>query len=150
MLRQAWIAALTTALLTTAVSARSLEIRYWPPTFVPQELVDIPVVMDVHFWMDIAVQGEALKLEPVSAHRFEGCLDVHVRCNFNARLLYSIVATGVIGGQYSCFPEYTDIDVPGGTATVRARLDNADLSKVPGGSRNVHVATIVVKVIPRP
>jgi hypothetical protein len=150
MLRQAWIATLAAALLATAAPAGSLEIRYWPPTFVPQELVDIPVVMDVDLWMDVAVQGETLKLKPVGAHRFEGYLDVRVRCNFNARLLYSIVATGVISGHYSCFPEYADIDVPGGTATIGARLDNADLSNVPGGSRNVHVATIMVKVIPRP
>ncbi len=150
MLRQAWKAMLVAAVLTTAASAGSLQVRYWPVTFTPQELVNIPVVMDVGLWMDIAVQGDVLKLHQVDTRRFEGCIDVRVRCNFNARLLYSIASTGVIKGQYSVYPEHTDIDVPGGTATPCARLDGADLSNVPGGSRDVSVANITVKVMPRP
>lgn len=150
MLRKAWIATLAAAAFTTAVSAGSLQVRYWPVTFVPQELVTIPVVMDVGLWMDIAVQGNTLKLHQVDARNFEGCIDVRVRCNFNARLLYSIASTGAVGGQFSVSPEYADIDVPGGITTVCAQLSNADLANVPGGSRNLSVATITVSVTPRP
>ena len=150
MVKQAWIAAWIATALTTAASAGSLQVRYWPVTFAPQKLVNIPVVMDVGLWMDIAVQGKTLRLHQVDARRFEGCLDVRVRCNFNARLLYSIVSTGAIKGQYVCVPEYADVDVPGGTTTVCARLYDADLSNVPGGSRDVNVANVTVKVMPRP
>jgi hypothetical protein len=150
MMKQAWIATLAAAVFATAASARPLQVRYWPVTFVPQELVTIPVVMDIGLWMDIAVQEDTLKLHQVDARRFTGCVDVNVRCNFNARLLYSITSTGVIGGQYSVFPEYADINVPGGMTTVCAQLDNADLSNVPGGSRDLSVANIKVSVIPRP
>jgi hypothetical protein len=150
MLKQAWIATLVAAALTTAASAGTLQVRYWPVTFTPQELVTIPVVMDVGLWMDIAVQGKALKLHQVDARRFEGCIDVRVRCNFNARLLYSIASTGFVGGQASCLPEYADVDVPGATTTVCARLSNVNLSNIPGGSRDINVANITIKVIPRP
>ncbi|MBN1361269.1 MAG: hypothetical protein JW993_11785 [Sedimentisphaerales bacterium] len=149
-MRKAWLAALMAAALTTAASARPIQVRYWPATFVPQELVTIPVVMDVGFWIDIAVQGDAIKLQQVGARRFEGCVDVRVRCNFDIRLLYSIVPTGAVGGQFTCFPQYADIDLPGGDTTLCVRLDNADPSNVLGGRTNVNVANVTVEVIPRP
>ncbi len=150
MVKQAWIAALAAAALTTAASAGTLEVRYWPMTFTPQELVTVPVVMDVGLWMDIAVQGKTLKLHQVTARRFEGCVDVKVRCNFNARLLYSITATGAVKGLFSCFPEYADIDVPGGTTTVCARLGDADFSSAAGAATDLNVAHITINVMPRP
>ena len=42
-----------------------------------------------------------------------------------------------------------NIDAPGGTLTVCAKIAKADLSKVPGGSKDVHVANVTVKVVPR-
>lgn len=150
MSRQAWIAALVAALLTTTASAGLYETRYWPTTFVPQELVTIPVVMDVGLWIDVAVQDKTLKLEQVAARRFEGSVDVEVRSNFHARLLYSIAPTGVVNGQYSVSPAHVDVDVPGGTTTVRAQLANPDLTTVLGGRQNVSVAYITVMVMPKP
>lgn len=150
MLRQAWMAVLVAAALTSVTSARLLEVRYWPLTFTPQKLVTIPVVMDVGLWMDIRVQGDAIKLHQVDARRFEGCIDIRVRSNFNARLLYSIASTGAVGGRFTTLPEYADIKVPGSTAVVCARLAEADFANVPGGSRDLHVANITVKVIPYP
>lgn len=150
MLKQAWMATLVAAALTTAASARSLEVRYWPVTFTPEKLLTIPVVMDVGLWMDIRIQGDAIKLHQVDARRFEGCIDVRVRSNFNARLLYSIASTGAVGGWFTTLPEYADVKVPGGMVTVCARLTEADFSNVPGGSRDLQVANITVEVIPRP
>lgn len=150
MRKQAWIAAGMAVALTTAASAARLQVRYWPVTFVPQELVTIPVVMDVGLWMDIAVQGETLRLQQVDVVTFQGCVDVRVRSNFDSRLLYSIAPTGVIGGQYSTLPEHADVDAPGGMTTVCGRLAGADLSDVPGGRRDVNVATLTISVIPRP
>ena len=149
-MRQAGIAALLAAALATVASARPIEMRYWPPTFVPQELVTIPVVMDVGFWIDLRLEGDAIKLQPTGPRRFEGCIDVRVRSNFNARLLYSIATTGAVGGQFTVFPTYVDIDVPGGDTTLCARLDNADLGDVLGGRTNVNVANVTVEVIPQP
>ena len=149
MLRQAWIATLAVALLATAASAGSLQIRSWPIVYFPQEVTTIPVVMDIGFWMDVAIEEEGLKLLPVGPRTYKGCVDLTMRSNFNLTLTCSIVSTGVVGGQYSCLPEYAHIDMPGGAVTVCARLDNADIGNRPGGSENVHVATIVIEVIPR-
>jgi hypothetical protein len=57
--------------------------------------------------------------------------------------------SAVVPGDYSCSVSPANIDAPGGTLTVCARITNADLSRVPGGTKNVHVANVTVRVIPR-
>jgi len=55
----------------------------------------------------------------------------------------------VVPGDYSCSVSPANIDAPGGTLTVCAKIAKADLSKVPGGSKGVHVGNVTVKVVPR-
>jgi len=150
MMKQAWIAALVAAALTASASANTRGIRYWPTTFTPQKLIEIPVVMDVGLWMDIGIQGDRIKLVPVSARRFEGCTDVTVRCNFNATLLDSISPTGVLPGNFSVPPDRVDIAVPGYTTKVCARLVDPDFGSTAGAYKNANVATITVRVMPQP
>lgn len=149
-MKQAWIATLVAAALAASASAGTMEIRYWPMTFTPQKLVEIPVVMDIGLWMDIAVQGNAIKLEQVDTHRWEGCTEINVRCNFNATLLYSIAPTGVFRGNFAVVPDREDIAVPGRTTTLCAQLVGPDFSSVAGARENVNVATITICVIPQP
>ena len=149
MLRPSLIAICVAALVTTAAPAGELKFHAWPVAYVPVEVVDIPVVMDVGFWVDIVNQDDVIKLQQVSIHRYEGCLDLEVHCNFDLTLNCSIVSTGAIVGKYACSLLDPDIDVPGGTATVCAQLVDADLDGQPGGSRDVHVATVTITVVPR-
>ncbi len=149
MSRQGWVVVCAVVVLAAAASGGELKGQVWPVDFVPQEIVDIPVVMDVGYWVYIVNQNDIIKLRQVSIHRYEGCLDLEVHCNFNLTLSCSVAATGAIGGQYSCSLEGADIDVPGGISTVCAQLENAELSGRPGGSRNVHVATVTIRVVPR-
>ena len=149
MLRPGLIAICVAALVTTAAPAGELKFHAWPVAYVPVEVVDIPVVMDVGFWVDIVNQDDVIKLHQVSIHRYEGCLDLEVHCNFDLTLDCSIISTGAIDGRYACSLQDPDIDVPGGTATVCAQLVDADLDGQPGGSRDVHVATVTITVVPR-
>jgi len=149
MLRQSLITVCAVALLTTAASAGEVRCYDWPVTYVPLEIVDIPVVMDVGFWVDIVNQDDIIKLRQVSVHKYQGCLDLDVRCNFPLTLSCFIVSTGAIEGQYSCLIQDPDVDPPRGTATVCAQLEDAELAGQPGGARNVHVATITIRVVPR-
>lgn len=149
-MKQAWIASLVAAALAASASAGSMDIRYWPTTFTPQELVTIPVVMDVGLWMDLSVQNDRIKLNQVDVHRFEGCTQIRVRCNFNATLLYSITPTKVVQGSYAVVPEREDIAVPGGTTTVCAELVDPDFGSTAGARKNANVATITICVIPQP
>jgi hypothetical protein len=61
----------------------------------------------------------------------------------------SITPTGAVSGTYSCSLADPYVDAPGGVATLCARLLNANLGSQPGGSKNVHVAVITVRVVPR-
>jgi hypothetical protein len=140
---------LAIALLAAAAPAGEIKLHVWPTTFIPQEVTTIPVVMDVGFWMEIVNQNTKIKLQQINIHTYEGCVDLQVRTNFNLTLSASITPTGAIQGQYSCFIDNPDIDVPGGIATVCARLNNANLAGKPGGSKNVQVATVTIKVVPR-
>jgi len=149
MLRQSLLTCCVVALLATTASAGEINTTSWPTAYVPQEITDIPVIMDIGYWVEIVNQDDVIRLQQISIRRYEGCLDLEVICNFNLALSCSIVATGAIEGQYTCSMQSPDIDAPGGTATVCAQLDDPDLTDRPGGSRNVHVATVTIRVVPR-
>jgi len=149
MKRSFFLVAAVTLLAMTA-QAGEIKIHDWPCEFISQELATIPVVMDVGYWIRIKDQDKLkIKLTQKSIHEYEGCTDMKVECNLNITLSCSISATGAVPGSYSSSLNPADIDTPGGTVTVCAKLKNADLSKTPGGSKNVHVATVTIKVKPR-
>jgi len=98
--------AIVGCVLLAAVAAQAGEIKVhnWPVQYryVPQEVTTIGVVMDVGFWIEIINQDDVIKLEQVSIQKYEGCLDLQVKCNFNLTFTCEIVPTGTIPGTYSC------------------------------------------------
>ena len=94
-------------------------------------------------------QDAFIKLKQIAIHTYEGCTDLRVLSNTDLRMSCSITSTGVVGGTFSCSITNADIYAPGGTATVCAKLTEADLRRRPGGSRNVHVANVIIRVVPR-
>jgi hypothetical protein len=99
--------------------------------------------------MQIVNQDVRIKLVQTGLHTYEGCVDLQVRTNFNLSLSASIIATGAVPGLYSCSIIGADIDVPGGIATLCAKLREPNMTSQPGGTRNVTVAIVTVKVVPR-
>ena len=85
----------------------------------------------------------------MNACTYEGRLDLKVRCNFNLSLTCTITPTGVVDGRYSTFVEGGELDPPGGTARVYARLQEANLSTVIGGTKDLQVATVTIQIRPR-
>ena len=150
MLKKSLFVVAAVALLAVAAQAGEIKIHNWPMTFIAQEVTDIPVVMDVGYWVAIKDQ-DSLQIELVqqSIHTYQGSTDMTVECNFNITLSCSIAATGAISGSYGCGISPADIDAPGGVATVTATLTDANLGGTPGGSQNVHVATVTIMVVPR-
>lgn len=137
------------AFLPLAAHAGEIKIHQWPTQFIPQEVASINVVMDVGFWMEIINQYDIIKLQQVNIHTYEGCIDLKVRSNFDLLLSAAIAPTGAVGGTYSCFLDDPYIAAPGGIATLCAKLQNANLGGQPGGSKNVHVATVTIRVVPK-
>lgn len=145
------------AVVLMAVVAQAGEIKYheWPCAPIAQEITTIPVVMDVGFWVRIKDQGDLrIKLSQDSIHTYSGCTTAVVETNscltFSCSISrVTIDGSAVVPGDYSCSVSPANIDAPGGSLTVCARIANADLSRVPGGTKNVHVANVTVRVVPR-
>jgi hypothetical protein len=105
--------------------------------------------MDVGYWIEIVNQDAVIKLKQISIHTYEGCTDLLVRTNTDLRLSCSISPAGTIPGTYSCSISGADINAPGGRANVCARLTDANLAGRPGGTKNLKVAIVTVRVVPR-
>jgi hypothetical protein len=151
MLRGRLGIAVLLALVTLVAQAGEVKVHQWPAEwhYVKQEITTVPVVMDIGYWVEIVNQDDVLKLQQVSIHDYEGVLDLEVKCNFELTLFADIAPTGTVPGVYSCGFANPDVDPPGGIVTLGAKLENASLGTVPGGTENVHVASITISVIPR-
>jgi hypothetical protein len=150
-MKKALVAMAVVALLAVSVQAGEIKLHNWPCTFVSVEITSIPVVMDVGYWVKIKDQDK-LKIKLVQdetdIHKFKGCVDMKVENNFNIVLSCSISATGAVPGDYSCSVDPANVPAGGGTVKVCATLTKADLSKTPGNSKDVQVATVKIKVKP--
>jgi hypothetical protein len=149
MLRGRFLVFASVVLLATVVQAGEIKVHDWPAQFTPLEVTSFPVVMDIGFWMQIVNQYDVIKLEQVTIHKYEGCIDVKVQTNFNLLLSCSITATGAVGGTYTATLQNAAITPPYGVARLCVTLNNANLTGQPGGTKNVHVATVTIKVVPR-
>jgi len=151
MLKRSVLTVAVVTLLAVGAQAGEIKLHTWPTQFVSVEVTSIPVVMDVGFWVRIKDQDKLrIKLiqDEADIHKFKGCTDMVVENNFNLVLSVSISATGAVPGDYSASIDPSNLPAGGGTVKVCATLTKADLSKTPGNSKDVQVATVKVKVKP--
>lgn len=156
MLKKSLFVVAAVTLLAVAAQAGEIKIHNWPTSYIPQEVTEIPVLMDVGYWVSIKDQDKLkIKLQQKNIHEYEGCTDIKVSCNFELTLSTSISpvkvdGNNVIDGKYSSSVSPADLGVGlEQTATVCAKILEANLSTVTGGTKDVHVATVKVKVVPR-
>jgi hypothetical protein len=128
----------------------------WPAEYIFQDICVIPVEMDIGFWVKIVkCQDKKIELQQTKIHEYSGCVDVEVQTNVNVEFQCSIAKVeqegiGVkVPGDYSCSVNPSTVDAPGGTITICAKIVKADLTKLVGGTCNVHVANVTLKVRPR-
>jgi len=150
MTRKLLLAIVILCILGLPAHAGEIKIHEWPVSFIPQEVTTIPVLMDVGYYIQIRDQDNLrIKLRQTAIREYSGCTDMVVNANFDLTLSCSISATGAVPGKYTCSVAPADVAAPGGTVTVCAQLKEANLLNVPGGTSDVHVATVTIKVIPR-
>jgi len=148
-MKKALFAVAAVALLAASVQAGEIKTHTWPCTFTPLQITTIPVKMDIGYYVAIENQGDlVINMAQESIHVYSGCTDISVKCNFNVTLSCSIASNGTVPGDYSCSITGAGISSPGGTATVCAKLENADLSKTAGGQTGVKVASVTISVVP--
>ena len=151
MLKRSLIAIAVVALLATAAQAGEVKLHNWPCALIPQELTQIPVTMDIGFWIRIKDQNKLnIKLGQLEneVHKYKGCTNMKVETNFRAQLACSITPTGAVGGKYGCSLNPSIVEVGNATVEVCATLSDADLGAKPGGTKNVKVADVKITVVP--
>jgi hypothetical protein len=157
-MKKALFAVVAVALLAVAAQAGEIKFHEWPCAPIPQEIATIPVVMDVGFWVKIKDQDKLkITLKQDDIHTYSGCTNANVETNTCLTFTCSISKVkkdnnDVVPGDYSCSVNdagSANIDSPGGTLKVCAKIAKADLSKVPGGTKGVHVGNVTLKVVPR-
>ena len=150
MTRKSLLLVATLLAIASGASAGEIKIHEWPVAFIPQEVTAIPVVMDIGYYVAIQDQDNLrIKLRQTAIREYSGCTDVVINSNFDLTLSSDIMPTVALGGDYSCSVSPADVDAPGGTVSVCADLRDANLLGVPGGTTDVHVATVTLKVVPR-
>jgi len=152
MLKKSLIALAVIAMAMPAFAGKLKVHEPWPTQLVPQEICKIDVVLDVGFYIEI-VDEKAIKVEQDTqssdpAKTYVGCKKTDVKSNFAAQLLVSAAAASAAGGSWSA--TVTPNTVPAGTTNVEicVKGTSVDISKLTGGSKNVKVAEVTVKVLP--
>jgi hypothetical protein len=157
MLKKSLFAVAVVTLLAAMAPAGEIKIHDWPTSYIPQELTDIPVLMDIGFWCYIKDQDK-LKIKlaqtaqtEASKHNYEGCTDVTIQSNFDMKLSCSISKNGAVNGDYSCSVTPSTLSVGGGTVNVCAKIVKAQLGTggLVGGTKDLQVATVTLKVAPQ-
>jgi hypothetical protein len=136
-------------MLAATVSAGDSGVHYWPARFPPEHIAQVRVLMDIGYWLDLVNLPDTIKLRQVDLYTYEGGLDLSVRCNFPLSMRCTIEPNGEVPGQYSCWMDGRDIDPPAGTAHLGVRLENANTAAQLGGTTNIPVAIVTIRITPR-
>jgi len=139
-------------MLAGAAQAGEIKLHTWPCQLITQDLMTIPVTMDIGFWIRVKSQTKyVIKMSQTDIHTYSGCVTIPVECNFNATLSCSIAkytVNGDVSGTFTCSVTPSAI-TPGTTnVSVCASLTNANLLTMTGGANDVQVATVTLKVVP--
>ncbi len=139
-------------MLAGAAQAGEIKLHVWPCQFIAQDLMTIPVTMDIGFWIRVQNQTRyKIKMSQIDIHTYDGCVTIPVECNFNATLSTSIAkvtTNGDVSGGFSSSVTPSNI-TPGTTnVSVCAHLVGANLVNMTGGAKDVQVATVTLKVVP--
>ena len=149
MLKKSLLVVAAVAMLAGSAQAGAIKFHDWPCTFTPQEVVTIPVVMDIGYWIKVKNQDAKIKLNQVNINLYEGCTDIEILTNVDIALSCSVKPNGAVPGDWSCSVSPSEVDASGGTVSLCAKVEKPDLSGTPGGKNNVQVATVSLKVVPR-
>jgi len=165
-MKKALFAVAAVALLAVVAQAGEIKLHEWPCEPVPQELMTIPVYMDIGYWIRIKDQTKKfIYLHQEDIHTYSGCTgdsksggDSKITVETNTAMRFScdiirvqkdgqdVVPT--VDGGYDCWVDPAEVGIGNTVVAVCARIRGADLSKVPGGNKKVHVSNVKLKVRP--
>ena len=139
------------AVVVCAVTAQAGELGtfFWPSTFVPQEVADIPVVMDGPWWASILdPDGLVIHLLPLSAYEYEGCTDIAFGAHSDLDISAAFIPTGAVAGTFSVGLSSPVLRADENTLRVCVKLKLE--APPPPAETDVWVGTVRLKISPRP
>ncbi len=123
----------------------------WPAEYKFQPVCVIPVKMDIGFWVRIeGCKDCVIKMKQNAIRKYSGSIDLNVKCNVKIDLAvdFASVVDGINDAGASITPN--QLDVPGGTVTVSAWVNNFDIAnsaKLQVGTM-IKVGEVTIKVRP--
>jgi len=108
-----------------------------------------PMDMD----LTVCIGGNCIKLSPdpnvpPSAHAYIGHTNVGIELNFKGKLSVTVTGTSPAGGTWTGWV-VPDVVGPGAvTVQLWVRVEDLDISALPGGAKNVQVAEVKLFVVP--
>jgi len=139
-------------MLAGAAQAGEIKLHVWPCALIPQDFMSIPVTMDIGYWIRVANQNKiVIKMNQIDVHTYDGCVTIKVETNFNATLSASIqkyTVNGDVSGSFSVTINPALVTPGSNNVQVCAHLVNANLGAIAGGTKDVQVATVFIKVVP--
>jgi hypothetical protein len=152
MLKKSLMAVVVLAMVVPAFAGQIKVHTPWPCAPIPQEVAKIDVTMDVGWWINITdqkpikVDQDTTSTDPF--HTYVGCKKVDVKSNFNAQFVLEVSSASAAGGSWSATANPNPIGP--GTTNVEfcVKGTGVKIENLTGGSTNVKVATLSVKVLP--
>jgi hypothetical protein len=141
------------AVLTLAGAARAGEINShaWPCAFAPQELLTIPVTIDLGYWIRVKSQTRyVIKMSQIDIHTYQGCITIPVECNGNTTVscwINKLATSGDMSGVFSCSVDPTSIGPGRAEISVCAKATDVNLGAMVGGAMDVPVAVVTLRFV---
>jgi len=125
----------------------------WPAEYKYQRICEIPVKMDIGFWIRVVgCKDVVLKLHQDAIRKYSGSIDLQIVCNVNIQLSADFSkASGMptINKDW-CSVTPSTLDAPGGTVTISLGLKDVDLAGFQSGQVGTCIQVGVVTLSVRP
>jgi hypothetical protein len=112
----------------------------WPAEYKYMPVCIIPVKMDIGFWVRVEKCKDAvIKMQQTAIRKYSGSTDLKVVCNVAIDLAVDFAATVNGLGDKGASVTPNHLEVPGGTITVSAWVNNFDIAN----SKDLAVGTCI-------
>jgi hypothetical protein len=112
----------------------------WPAEYKYMPVCVIPVKMDIGFWVRVeGCKDCVIKMKQIAIRKYSGSIDLNVKCNVAIDLAVDFAATISGLGDKGASVTPNHLEVPGGTITVEAHVNNFDIAS----STNLAVGTMI-------
>ena len=146
-----WVIA---AVVVCAATTQAGEIGtfFWPTMVVPQEVAEIPVVMDLGWWAWIKdlddLDDLVIRLLPLSAFEYEGCVDVVFGVHNDLTVSAEFFPTGAVAGTFSVGLSSPILRADENTLRVCVKLKMD--APPPPPQTDIRVGTVRLKIAAKP